>query len=265
MRLGQAARSFQTTTHSLADLIKENFREVNAHPNVKLTEEELVFLNAYFEVEKNEEELSSEEVTTDLVTEQDSPELDEESLDEEELNNPPQFIEELRPKVITLEKEFNEQTEGLDSYKAEKVELEGLKVLGKIDLPEPKIKEEKETSKRDNQRTSKRTEDRRSKKGPRAKKGPSPAELRAKEERLAYKKKIEQEERLKTLKKKHYDEQVKAKLEPAKPKKKKKKEAISSLDDKAQVQKKTTQRKTKKATGLKRFWLWLNGAYDQHD
>ena len=210
MRLGQAARSFNTKTHKIASLLRENFRELNSHPNVKLTDEEMEFLNSVFTAQEDTKEV---EIAPDSAVE---------VIPTESQDDIPTFIEKLRPKIITLEKEFIEKTEGLDSYKAEKVSLEGLKVLGKIDLPEPKPKEEKVQEQREN-RTERKRSDRNRKKRSKVKRELSPAELRAKEQRMAYKKKVEEGERLKTLKKKHYEVSVKSKLQLTKPKKKKKK------------------------------------------
>ena len=253
MRLGQAARSFNTTTDKIAGLLKENFREVSSHPNVKVTDEEMEFLNSFFAPQEDEQE----EVTqTEAI-------VSEEEAQVEDQSETPAFIEELRPKVITLEKEFTEQTEGLDSYKAEKVSLDGLKVVGKIDLPEPKPKEEKvETEENKEKRPERKRSDRNRKNRSRGRKELSPAEVRAKEERLAYKKKVEQENRQKTLKKQHYENNVKSKLQSPKPKKKKRKVIVESGNRIHQVK---HVEKAKKATGLKRFWLWLNGAYDKHE
>lgn len=251
MRLGQAARSYKTTTDNIAGLLKENFREVNCHPNVKLTDEEMEFLNTLFAAKENTQE---EQIDFENI-------VDQEFIQNENQEDIPAYIEELRPKVITLEKEFTEQTEGLDSYKAEKVALEGLKVVGKIDLPLEKPKEDKVREERKNTSNTKRSYPQKSKKQ-KTKGELSPAELRAKEQRIAYKKKIEEEKRLKTLKKEHYEVHVKSRLKPTKSKKKKSKIATSPKPSKeAQIR----TEKAKKATGIKRFWLWLNGAYDKQN
>lgn len=259
MRLGQTSRTLNISSHKIVELISEHFREINDHPNVKLTDEEFDFVQNHFVV-KQETEAPAEQTTAveapDEVEEQSS-----------EATTPiPEFIEELRPKVIRLEDEFNEQKEGIDSYKVEKVALEGLKVLGKIDLPEPKPKdasEEKEEKEKPVKKKFERRSERKRSGARNGKKSLTPAEERARLDRIAYRKRVEEEERQKALKKKHYEHNVKAKIQTSKPKKKKKAPVLENTNTSSNG--KAKQQKVKKATGLKRLWLWLNGAYDQHN
>lgn len=261
MRLGQTSRALEIPSHKIVELVNENFREINDHPNVKLTDEEFEFVQNHFAPPGEEVPIEPAGETTPDTT-IDSP--IEDGKPEKEV---PEFIEELRPKVITLEQDFNEKTEDLESYKAEKVTLDGLKVLGKIDLPEPKVKEPKEATEEDEKPRRRKFEkrpdrDRRNRRN--GKKTLSPAEERAKAERVAYRKKIEEEKRQKELKKKHYEQNVKTKIQPPKPKKKKKlvEETVPAPTTPTN---KAPKKDIHKATGLKRLWLWLNGAYDKHD
>lgn len=261
MRLGQLSRQLDVSSDQIAKLLNENFREVSSHPNVKLTEEELEFVQNQFAPAVEEvvtETKAAETPDIEAVTEE-----KEEVLEEKET---PEFVESLRPQVITLEEEFNAQTDGLELYKAEKPHLEGLKVVGKIDLPEPVVKEQPEEAPKPVRQTRDRKSNRRDDRGKR-KNTPSLVEERKKEERLAKKRKFEEEQKLKELKKKHYEENVKAKLVKPAPKKKRK-----AVQETATYQAPTTSTVSKSPSAkkaspsaknpLKRFWLWLNGAYD---
>ncbi|MBO3697370.1 hypothetical protein [Roseivirga sp. E12] len=263
MRLGQLSRQLDISPDKIVKLLQDNFREVNNHPNVKLTEEELVFVQNEFQPVVEEE--SQENEIIEEKVEAPSQDITETPAEPET----PEFIESLRPQVITLEEEFHAQTDGLELYKAEKPHLEGLKVVGKIDLPEPVVKEkDKEEPKKPERKARERNSNRRDRNSRgRNRNTLSPTEERKKAERLALKKKFEQEQRLKELKRKHYEENVKAKLVNTAPKKKKK--AVQGPEahvapttqtvHKGSIAKKSTQRS---GNPLKRFWLWLNGAYD---
>lgn len=259
MRLGQAARKYNTSTDQLVKLLAAHFRTVNDHPNIKLKDEEV----AFFEKELNSLDDAKELSTTpETKAETPAPVIQEEApepvKEKEQEKDPPVFVESLKPQVFTLENEFNERTEGLEKFKAEKPELDGLKVLGKIDLPEPKEKKEVKAKESKRQPNRRKVQDRK-----RQPKRNQAAEERKKAERIAKRKKAEAEKRAKELKKKHYEENVKVKLQPPKPKKKKRKAKESEAPIPAA--KKAMEQKAKKATGLKRFWLWLNGAYDRMD
>jgi len=253
MRLGQAARKFETSTDKLVNLLAKHFRTVNDHPNIKLTDEEVAFFEATFLIKADEAVDASQSPAT---SEPEKAVKETPIAEPEEVEATPQFVESLRPQVFTLEDEFTEKTKSLEKFKAEKPELEGLKVVGKIELPEPKPKVEKETKEKETRR-QKPTRNRQ----PR---GNSLAEQRKREERIAKRKKIEAEQREKELKRKYYEEQVKAKLQ-AQTQKKKKKKVQEPVQEQVKKQHRPRLQPAKKATGLKRIWLWLNGAYDKHD
>ena len=259
MRLGQAARTFETTTDKLVKLLADNFREVNDHPNIKLTDEEFAFFETQF---KPAEQIIEEDADSMIPKEEEALIIASET--ESSHVDAPEFVESLRPQVFSLEQDFTEKTKEFENFKAEKPELEGLKVLGKIELPEPKPK----VDKKEDESASPRPE-RTRKRNPRGqrknKQGLSPEEERARERRLALRKKHEEEERAKELKKKHYEENVKAKLQAAPIKKKKKRVENKPRSSQHKVVIQNGTQKPQKAKGLKRFWLWLNGAYDQHD
>jgi len=258
MRLGQAARTFETTTDELVNLLAEQFREVNNHPNIKLTDEEVNFFESHFRSEQVDQEILLAEI--DLTHDEESTDdLERKSEETKPKQDEPHFVESIRPQVFSLEKDFDEKTKELEQFKAEKPELEGLKVVGKIDLPEP-VKKEPKVQKKDEKEAARKKKNQRSMRKPKRNQA---AEQRKKEERIAKRKKIEAEKKAKRLKKRHYEQNVKAKLQ-ASPKKKKKKVAVQNTSAQLTSSRQDEQ-KIKKATGLKRFWLWLNGAYDRYE
>lgn len=273
MRLGQLSRKLEVSSDQIAKLLNDNFREVSSHPNVKLTDEELTFVQNHFPPPvkaKTPEPVQPAPVLEAPTVEESPTEVDEvESEVDEVEKETPEFIESLRPQVISLEEEFLAQTDGLELYKTEKPVLEGLKVVGKIELPEPVIKEKSED---DTIKEARKTRDRNSNRRGDVRRrpvsnGPSLIEARKKADRLEKKKKFEEEKKLRDLKKKHYEENVKAKIVKTPPKKKKKpvQAAVAHVaPTTSTVRKKTPSKKaTPKSTNpLKKFWLWLNGAYD---
>lgn len=231
MRLGQLSRKLEVTPDKIVKVLADNFREVNNHPNIKITEEELAFLVVHFSpaIEKEEiiEEKEMVSETTETPAEESNTEVSAAVAESVPAKEVPEFIEELRPQVITLQEEFNAKKENLEAYKAEKVELEGLKVVGKIELPEPPVKKEKpkeeEKEESDEIKHLNRRPQRNGRRNSNRKPRPSPIEYqRQKEERLAKKQKEQEEKRKKELKKKHYETQVKSKLQQQARKKKKK-------------------------------------------
>lgn len=135
--------------------------------------------------------------------------------------------------------------EKIKLIKAPKRELSGLKVLGKVELPEPKKKEEKETEeqKSEARKRSKLSEEEREKR-----------RLRAKQKKEAYdarqeKRKIEQEKRKQKAKKEaHYKQQLqKAQTQKSKQKVKEPEPIIP-----------TEPQKSKPKTWVGKFFRWLN-------
>ncbi|MFY0592048.1 hypothetical protein [Roseivirga sp.] len=267
MRLGQLSRQLNISADQIVAVLHDNFREVNNHPNIKITEEELEFLNDRFAPKETAEpvpevvETTEEEVIEKVVAEEPQEVL-------ETTAEAPEFIETLRPQVISLEEEFLAQTESLETYKAEKPHLEGLKVVGKIDLPEPVVKEKEEKPEEKPTRKPRADRSTRQRKQRTDRQQNSLVEERKKAKRLAIKKKFEEEERLKQLKKKHYEENVKAKIKPPVSKKKKSKTAATTTEpavpysDKPKTSAAANPKMKKDKNPIKRFWLWLNGAYD---
>ncbi|UII31288.1 hypothetical protein LVD17_23635 [Fulvivirga ulvae] len=150
----------------------------------------------------------------------------------------------------------------VEVIRAKKIKLEGIKVLGKIDLPEPVKKEKDEAPEKSiterKTRQKRNTGETNSKKNYRKPKRQETFEQRQKrQEREAQRKKKEREKKLKKKKKEYYEQLVKSEQNKpkavAKPRKKKKKVTEASI-----VKKKVVYHKNP----IIRLWAWLNGRYD---
>ncbi len=200
----------------------------------------------------------------------------EEITDEPEASDAPAL-----PTKIDLEHETNSYPayEEDESYaeaeliKTETPQLEGLKVLGKIELPEPKKPEPKEDAEEgENAEDSKDSKGRdrnkrgRGRKDRKGKQRLNPVEYeRRKTERAAKKKKESAAKKLKEKKKEHYLSNVTQKKPSASKPEEEEEMAplpiIGQTRPQPKVSKKPAGPKPKK--GLKKLWAWLNGEYDQ--
>ena len=118
MRLGQLSRQLEISSDKIVKVLADNFREVNNHPNIKITEEELAFLVVHFTPSQTKTEENSS-----LEIQGETPLNDSDNSTgkvEEEARDIPEFVESLRPQVITLEEEFNAQKEDPESLTKQK-------------------------------------------------------------------------------------------------------------------------------------------------
>lgn len=161
----------------------------------------------------------------------------------------------------TLDDLESDPSSDIDLIKVKKVKLEGIKVVGKIDLPSVPEKSEK-TKKKDGdeeptsgQRTAHQKAGSRSGKQRRQPRKSLTYEeklLRAeKEKKRAQKIKAKKE---KTKKRQYYEAQIKSK-NPTKASKKKKKVQKDPVEKQEVIVHKNP---------IARFWAWLNGKYDQY-
>jgi hypothetical protein len=147
MRLGQLARKLAVIPANIVDFLATNNIRIDESTNTRLEHEQLMLVVNHFAPAR------AEEFT--------APAADEKQDIPEETNAEP--IEVVAPEVIEPEQVVlapdiqqemvvtdgsntipdTEQEQKIEVIKAPKVELAGLKVLGKIELPEPKKKEQK--------------------------------------------------------------------------------------------------------------------------
>lgn len=267
MRLGQLARHLETTPKEIVAYFASKGVDINSHPNSKLSEDQEKEVSEAFgfgisEVEIIEEATHNEVVTKPeivasepevaAIASTDFPESSSET--EEEIND----SEEIQKPIVLSEAE-SEHSEP-EIIKAPKIALPGLKVVGKIDLPEPKKPEPKKETESAEEKEAETTDGpkviRHHRRNGRKRLTEEEREARrlknkrAKEKRLkreAEKRKQLEEMQVKELKTQHYQQKI-TKPTPA-PKKTKKKAAT-------QTELKDTRPKPK--TILGKFWRWLN-------
>jgi hypothetical protein len=154
--------------------------------------------------------------------------------------------------------------------RAPKMKLQGVKVVGKIELPEKRIKTSAHKDpdnnsgkhpgmKKDAEVTSRNHSSNKKKitGKTRANRSMSYLEKQKKEERKREKEKRERMKKTKERKRNHYQNKVQTKISPTQSKKKNPSKNIRNLKknqpEPAPVYK----------NPLRRFWAWLNGAYDE--
>lgn len=250
-------------------LVTENAEEIAD----KIEEENTSIENKEAEVEIVEKEITSKisesfseialphelEDTSNLDVAADK-EIDQ-NVETEEEEYIPQIPDDLDPEIEShVERMAYDQN--VKVIKPVKVKLQGLKVKGKIDLPEPKVKEEApEEAKNEDKKaydpdeiitTTGPKRDRRRKpknyKGKKFDKDYNPIEAERKKKAWEEKKKKEQEEkRKKKAKELHYKKTVKA--------------STSSTSTKKKSKKITTKQKQEQQPAgnvFQRFWRWMN-------
>ena len=152
MRLGQLSRKLQVKTADIIEVLQTKFEvSISNHPNSKVPDELISQLESYFTVEPIQpmpvEESTSPTSLTESLTEDQPTEIEEPSSSKdlkpeaEEVTEQP---EELAPmETETTEEETLNEEEELNIVdgviKAPKIEVAGIKVVGKIDLPEKKV------------------------------------------------------------------------------------------------------------------------------
>jgi hypothetical protein len=124
MRLGQLARKLALRPAEIVEILAGHQIQVVEDQNVKLDKAHLILVLQRFSPELQKEILNEDRLIEEVK-------LPEQSVVEE----PPALIQEIPP--VSSEEPPVEKPEVI---KAPKVELSGLKVLGKIEIPEPKKK-----------------------------------------------------------------------------------------------------------------------------
>ncbi|HET8860299.1 hypothetical protein [Marivirga sp.] len=275
MRLAQAARKLSITTEDIIDFLEIRGIIVEKDSNTKLEEKAVQMLWKYFEVEEeNKAELQvfkEEDETSALKEEAKEKENIEKPVDDLQDKIEESTVEEEEDKSNQIEaekeresdkKSFKTVDELLEDggndvghdfvIKAPKVELKGLNVVGKIELPEPKPKNES-SKKKDEESKSKKSIQRPSSRKTierRQQRELSPTEIRKREKQKEARKREQAEKEKKQKREKFYKEKI---LKPkqieqkAKPKKKKSTPIEPEIEQ-----------RPKPKTVLGKFWRWLN-------
>jgi hypothetical protein len=274
MRLGQLSRQLNLDTKDIVNFLAENNIEIKDHPNVKLDEnaeqmvmekfsdpkpEEPVILIEPAEIQAIENEPS--ELESDIL-----PEPQSHAIEDDPLAEPIAATSDVEPAEPASEEAIASETldseEEIEVIKAPKIELPGLKVVGKIDLPEPKAPKEDEEPEEPIEKEEKEESIPKvrlvhhSKRNSRPRLTPEQLEekrlrnKRAKEKRIREaeeRAKAREIQRLKDIKAEHY----KKKLSKASAKTTNKKKTNSKP-------KQVTQQKPQPKSLLGKFWRWLN-------
>jgi len=262
MRLSQLARKVSKTPKELLDFLQSNGIGKYSGSNVKVDVEHINFVIQYFTQEYDEAIVSIPASSDNIKNENSGNPSKSES---EETNTP----------VKINESVTKEETKNVELIRAPKVKLQGVKVVGKIDLPDRPVKTERSVINDPGKEQSvedpnyKRT-NKKSNKLPKSRfeRG---INHRKSKKRLTYQEKLRQEEREKERRKKkqmqqdrerkrkHYQKNVQSKIKPLPAKKKTK--SLPAAPETTNITK--TQVPLYK-NPLRRFWAWLNGAYDEY-
>ncbi|MFT6053404.1 MAG: hypothetical protein ACJAS3_000072 [Roseivirga sp.] len=287
MRLRQLARKLEVNPNRLLEILHENGHTVENDPNVKLSDEHEELINNTIAPRKKSTpivvDVVREYVVQEKVVREDvvlaeeialTPSPEKKIVPKKIKLEEPKNEKVEAPNVYSLEKEMEEKTKDVELIKAPKLKLDGLKVIGMIELPKPKlVKAEKAPEELPEQKSKttrvSATADR--KREPVRKPRPSPLELeRRRNEKESRLKREAEEKHLKELKEQHYKENVLAKQKAQAAKKKKKATKVIETPKVSSTPKVAIKKPQKrpapiqKRSILGRIWAWLNGANDQY-
>lgn len=250
MRLGQLARKLAIRPSQIVDYLSTHQLYLEEGSNAKLNDEHVDRIVQHFAPDRLKEiaaDINTEEVenrvTSGLIISEPLPDIED-------------------PKIEKVERVRDTQIERPEVIKAPKVELSGLKVLGKIELPEAKRKEKPAVDPVGEETKTEIQEQRRTKPEPRKQVSTksnrevtqqswrNPIALqREREAREAEERKKEAAERAKDRRKEHYLKRVKV-GQPTKP--------ARIIDEPVELH--ITQNPDKRPSSLwGRFIKWLNG------
>ncbi len=291
MRLGQLARKLGITQSEITNFLESNGFEKIEGSNAKVPDDQEKLTIEHFapeidiaESESNVEninvdisDLISEETSEEEFEEDDSSEQGDEidstapieTVSEQESESETDEIEQVDPPIaqesLSPENELEEGTnEEVEVIRVKKIKLEGIKVVGKIDLPELKPKKEDETDNSEESSLTEKTSDdntrRKNKQYSKNKRKRQTRretyEQRVNREKKEEERKLERQHRaLKRKKKQYYVDNIQSRSQPKLTKKKNRKQQLPS--DKAH------HIASKPKNPISRFWGWINGKYDQ--
>lgn len=300
MRLTTLARKIEQTPSQLISYLEENGIEIKNGLHSKLDDETVKLIKSKFLTEIPDEEptipeiiekveepidINPKEIITENKDANTTVKIDDAvSDDNEEKSEEEQIVDEIEDVVLevqepksevenqkntgTIEDLERENFDEIELIKVKKVKLEGIKVVGKIDLPEKPVKEAKTTEDKniENQEIvevkPKKEEKQHRRKFDRNKKNYTKERNRR---ILSYEEKLEREER----------EKLRQRRKKAKEDKSRKKQYyIKNIQPKAAKNLKKKKRTNLKLNTpeqvivhknpIKRFWSWLNGEYDSY-
>jgi hypothetical protein len=303
MRLTTLARKINISPGQLIEFLEKNDKEVSNGQHTKLDHETIDMVMDHFmpehkvetteapsEIQVPEAEKEDESADSAISKETEPGELAEDTvpemieIPEAKVNTPEIKIDTPEEKIVTPEAndtieqgqgprsgtiEDLENEEDIDLIRVKKVKLEGIKVVGKIDLPEKPKKEVAETdqgedatsdtgvepAKRTPSRGRKFDRNRKKNRKQHGRRSLSYEEKLKEEEREKLKMRRRRENEEKRRKTKYYEKNIKPKIASA-PKKKHKKKTDNFQSPQPEI--------SIHKNPLIRFWEWLNGKYDRY-
>jgi hypothetical protein len=257
MRLGQLARKLSISQSDVLEFLSRNNIQLEADSNTRVTDADSMLVIRHFNpsllIEEKEEQLP----VTQTHTEEPKP-IEHAEVKTENLEFASQPLIEPTPFVSGESTE-----EKIELIKAFKAELPGLKVLGKIDLPEPKKKEEaknEEVESVDNNsnapaspsipKRSPRQDQRKKFENKKEERWKNPLEAkREREAKEAEQNRREQIKIEKELRTKHYNQKVKKTYQPTR--------AVKKVDEPLEEMSEADERPVPR-TWFGKFWRWLS-------
>jgi nitrate reductase NapAB chaperone NapD len=244
MRLGQLARKLSLRPAQLVEFLAKNNIQIEESSNARLEDSHVEVIVRHYAPEsltQIKEEIDEVEEVVQIENEQ-------------------QIV---APVVVESENTENQSTELPEVIRVPKIELSGLKVLGKIELPEPKKKEAisepteeaKESAvdippveKAGKQRSSNRKPAHQNRERSQQRPWKNPLELqREREGREAEEKRRTEIEREKEKRRKHYEEKVKAVAQPKR---------VKPVKEQAEVKRKPVDTRPIPKTWFGKFLRW---------
>ncbi|HEY8938449.1 MAG TPA: hypothetical protein VIM65_24685 [Cyclobacteriaceae bacterium] len=151
MRLGQLARKLAVRPTEIAEFLSKENIQLEANSNTRIEDDQVIHLVKHFApdmLEAIKAELTKEEILVpeeekievalvETLAVESQPEVEAVSNQSEE----PVVSSVLFSEPVTVVEENNTSLSDEEVIRAPKIELPGLKVLGKIEIPEPKKKE----------------------------------------------------------------------------------------------------------------------------
>jgi hypothetical protein len=283
MRLGQLSRKINAKTSEIISFIEKDFNDtIEDHPNTKVPDIYIARIEQFFLLQQSEiiEEVKDstspkdkqDELQTDVLKEHEALESPEESVTEQIIEAPNQAHNDQN----TLNEDEAGDDEADDEnhliiedgvIKAPKPKFEGVKVVGKIDLPEPKETEPKETEAVDEENQDASTDNistaqtKRRKNKPKNRNDKRKGTNRKPVVSFEEQKKKEQEAYIKQqeLKKKKEKEHKRKNYESMMKEKKQTKKSVSKKNSKKKNKSVTsTEQKKQPTTIFGKFLRWLN-------
>jgi hypothetical protein len=256
MRLSQIARKVSRTPNEILIFLESNGIVQYSGSNAKIEpEHETLILNYY----QKELDRASEE--KNIVNW--NPQMDIMERDIKKTGN----IDKGKP-ADSGSDIFQKESGKIELIRAPKMKLKGIKVVGKIDLPElpektstPGIKKKYLSANRLSEKQSLKTSRStigKNPKSPTNERKTSYLERQLQEQKKREKERQKRMKKLKEKKRNYYKKNIQTKAEPGFLKKKSKREKIDTLPQ--------NHRKTVPVykNPIRRFWAWLNGAYDDY-